>query len=68
MQPGAVIMAAPAGRGQVPDLDSPMGQATIQPVETPLSTNWGFSEYPAANTTPHVFTPNPQATAAATWP
>eukprot|EP00975_Prorocentrum_lima_P054433 11415355-Prorocentrum_lima.AAC.1 len=46
MQPGVVIMATPAGQAHVPALDNAMGQETIQPVETPLSANWEYTEYP----------------------
>eukprot|EP00975_Prorocentrum_lima_P033208 6969427-Prorocentrum_lima.AAC.1 len=57
-------MASPTGQGHVASLAAPMGQATAQPVGTPLNTGWEFSSYGqllVAATTPQAFTPNPHA-------
>eukprot|EP00975_Prorocentrum_lima_P046273 9679565-Prorocentrum_lima.AAC.1 len=63
-----VQMTAPAIQpGVVTVMAAPMGQTTVQPMETPLSTNWQYTQYlPAATSMPQAFTPN--VAAASTWP
>eukprot|EP00975_Prorocentrum_lima_P069487 12926654-Prorocentrum_lima.AAC.1 len=60
------MTASPMQPGVVAVMATPMCQ-TVQPMETPMNTNWEYGQYmPSATTTPQVFTPT--VAAASTWP